>query len=150
MRMSEVVPPLVMLALSAVLVLGTWHLGYWNDTTAGPAFAPIWIAAVGALLAILQLRSARSAGWAGSYDWPDAEGMKRVATAFFGLVAFSAVSPLLGMVLSAALFLFLFLYGLMARPLVPSLVTAAVTTGMIYVIFVWWLNVGLPTGYFGI
>ncbi len=150
MRMSEVVPPLVMLALSAVIVLGTWHLGYWRDTTAGPAFAPIWIAAAGALLAILQLRSARSAGWAGAYDWPDAVGMKRVATAFFGLVVFSAVSPFLGMVPSAALFVVLFLYGLLARPLVPTLVTAAVTTGVIYVIFVWWLNTNLPTGYFGI
>lgn len=150
MRMSEVVPPLVMLALSAVLVFGTWHLGYWNDTTAGPAFAPTWIAAVGALLAILQLRSARSAGWAGVCDWPDAVGMKRVAATFFGLVAFLVVSPLLGMVPSAALFVVLFLYGLLARPLVSTLFTAAVTTGMIYVIFVRWLNVGLPTGYFGI
>jgi hypothetical protein len=54
------------------------------------------------------------------------------------------------MVPSAALFIVLFLYGLLARPLVSTLVTAAVTTGMIYVIFVWWLNVNLPTGYFGI
>jgi putative tricarboxylic transport membrane protein len=150
MRMSEVLPPLVMLALSAVLVLGTWHLGYWNDTTAGPAFAPVWIAAAGALLAILQLRSARSAGWAGTYDWPDAEGMKRVAAAFFGLVAFSALSPFLGMVLSAALFVFLFLFGLLRRPLVPTLVATAITTGVIYVIFVRWLSTNLPTGYFGI
>ena len=150
MRMSEVVPPLVMLALSAVLVFGTWHLGYWNDTTAGPAFAPTWIAAIGALLAILQWRSARSAGWAGVYDWPDAVGMKRVAATFLGLVAFLVVSPFLGMVPSTALFVVLFLYGLMGRPLASTLFTAAVTTGMIYVIFVWWLNVGLPTGYFGI
>jgi hypothetical protein len=77
-------------------------------------------------------------------------GMKRVGTAFLGLIAFSAVSPLLGMVPSAALFVVLFLYGLLARPLISTLVTAAVTTGMIYVIFVWWLNVNLPTGYFGI
>ena len=150
MKVSEVVPPLVMLALSAVIVLGTWHLGYWRDTTAGPAFAPVWVAAAGTLLALLQLRSARSAGWAAAYDWPDAEGLKRVATAFVGLVVFSAASPFLGMVPSAALFVVLFLYGLLARPLVPTLVTAAVTTGLIYVVFVWWLNTSLPTGYFGI
>ena len=150
MRVSEVVPPLVMLALSAVIVLGTWHLGYWRDTTAGPAFAPVWIAAVGAMLAILQLRAARSAGWADVCDWPDAVGMKRVAATFLGLVAFLVVSPFLGMVPSAALFVVLFLYGLLARPLVPTLVTTAVTTGMIYVVFVWWLNTNLPTGYFGI
>ncbi len=54
------------------------------------------------------------------------------------------------MVPGVALFVVLFLYGLMARPLVPSLITAAVTTGMIYFIFVRWLDVGLPTGYFGI
>jgi putative tricarboxylic transport membrane protein len=149
MRMSDVVPPLIMLALSAVLVFGTWHLGYWRDTTPGPAFAPVWLAGDGALLAILQLRTVRSGG-TGAYDWPDATGLKRVATAFFGVVAFSALSPLLGMVPGVALFVVLFLYGLMARPLVPSLITAGVTTGTIYFIFVRWLDVGLPTGYFGI
>ena len=87
MRMGEVVPPLLMLALSAVLVFGTWHLGYWNNTTAGPAFAPIWVAAAGTLLALLQLRAVRSAAPAEVYDWPDAVGMRRVATAFLGLVA---------------------------------------------------------------
>ena len=150
MRVSEVVPPLVMLALSAVIVLGTWHLGYWRDTTAGPAFAPVWVAAVGALLAILQLRSARAAGWAGICAWPDALGMKRVAITFSGLVVFLVVSPYLGMVPSAALFVALFLYALLARPLVATLVTTAVTTGLIYGVFVWWLNTNLPTGYFGI
>jgi hypothetical protein len=38
----------------------------------------------------------------------------------------------------------------MARPLLPSLFTAAVTAGMIYLVFVRWLDVGLPTGYFGL
>lgn len=150
MRMSEVVPPLLMLALSAVIVLGTWHLGYWRDITAGPAFAPVWIAGVGALLAILQLRSVRSAGPAAVYDWPDAVGMKRVVATFSGLVVFVAVSPLLGMVPGVALFVFLFLWGLLARPLVASLLTAAMTTGLVYAVFVRWLNTGLPTGVFGI
>ena len=150
MRMSDVVPPLLMLLLAGVLVLGTWHLGYWRDTTPGPAFAPIWLAGAGALLALLQLSSVRSAAKAGAYDWPDAVGINRVATAFFGLVAFSALAPLLGMVPSVALFVALFLYVLMARPLLPSLFTAAVTAGMIYFIFVRWLDVNLPTGYFGI
>ena len=149
MRMSEVVPPLVMLALSAVIVLGTWHLGYWRDTTAGPAFAPVWVAAVGALLAILQLRAARAAGWVGEYDWPDAAGMKRVVATFLGLVVFSAASPFIGMVPGVALFVFLVLYGLLTRPLVPALLTSAMTTGLVYVVFVRWLNVGLPTGIFG-
>ena len=76
--------------------------------------------------------------------------MKRVVTTFVGLVVFLIVSPFLGMVPSAALFVVLFLYGLLARPLVPTLVTTAVTTGLIYGVFVWWLNTNLPTGYFGI
>jgi len=150
MRMSEVIPPLVMLALSAVLVFGTWHLGYWANTTAGPAFAPIWVAAAGTLLALLQLRAVRTAASPEIYDWPDAAGRKRIAITFLGLVAFSVLSPLLGMVPSAALFVFLFLYGLLARPLSSSVITAAATTFLIYGIFVWWLNVGLPTGYLGI
>ena len=76
--------------------------------------------------------------------------MKRVAATFAGLVVFSAASPFLGMVPSAALFVFLFLYGLLARPLIPSLVTTVATTGLIYVVFVLWLSTGLPTGIVGI
>jgi hypothetical protein len=76
--------------------------------------------------------------------------LRRVLAAFFGLVAFPALSPLLGMVPGVALFVALFLYALMARPLLPSLFTAAVTAGMIYLVFVRWLDVGLPTGYFGL
>lgn len=150
MRLGEVVPPLLMLVLSAVLVFGTWHLGYWNNTTAGPAFAPVWVAAAGVLLALLQLRTVKSAGSAEVYDWPDALGMKRVAVTFLGLVAFVVISPFLGMVPSTALFVFLFLYVLLGRPLIASLGTTAATTALIYVVFVWWLNVGLPTGYLGI
>jgi hypothetical protein len=149
MKVSEVLPPLLMLALSAVIVLATWHLGYWRDTTPGPAFAPAWLAAAGALLALLQLRSVWSGG-TGVYDWPDAAGMTRVVATFVGLVVFSALSPLLGMVACVALFVVAFLYGLVGRPLVPSLMTAAVTTAVIYFIFVRWLDVGLPAGYFGI
>ena len=79
-------------------------------------------------------------------------GMKRVATTFFGLVAFLVVSPFLGMVPSAALFVFLFLYGLLARPLVPTLVYGGRDDGYdLRCLLSGWLNTSsLPTGYFGI
>ena len=38
MRLSDVVPALLMLALSGAIALDTRSLSFWDDTTPGPAF----------------------------------------------------------------------------------------------------------------
>ena len=78
-----------------------------------------------------------------------AEGLRRVALAFAALVAFAVLSPVLGMMSSAALFMVFLLIVVQRRGIAPSLATTAITTGLIYAVFVRWLGVRLPTGLTG-
>ncbi len=149
MRTSDVVPAIVLLALSATAVLGTWRLGYWNDFTPGPAFLPFWAAAAGALLSALRLAEARRLGDAAAVEWPSGEALGRITLAFPGLAAFAASSPVLGMMPSAALFMAFLLIVVQRRRLLPSLATTVITAGLIYAVFVRWLGVRLPTGIAG-
>lgn len=149
MRASDVLPAIALLALSATAVLGTWHLGYWSDFTPGPAFLPFWAAAAGLLLCALRLVEARRLGEVTVVEWPSRAGLLRVALTFAALVALAGLSPVLGTMSSAALFMAFLLIVVQRRRLLPSLATTAITTGLIYVVFVRWLGVRLPTGLTG-
>jgi putative tricarboxylic transport membrane protein len=149
MGMSDVLPAIALLALSAVAAVGTLHLGYWSDFTPGPAFLPSWAAAAGVLLCALRLVEARRPGGATAVEWPGRVGLLRVALAFAALVALAGLSPVLGMMSSAALFMAFLLIVVQRRRLLPSLATTAITTGLIYVVFVRWLGVRLPAGLTG-
>jgi hypothetical protein len=150
MRMSDVIPAIVMLALSAVAVLGTWSLGYWTDSQPGPAFIPTWLGVAGVALAIVGFIEAHRRGPSEVSVWPDRWALARVALTYVSLVALVLLAPVLGMVASAVLFMTFLLLVVLRRPIVPSLLTVALTAGLIYAVFVWWLGVHLPTGVVGI
>jgi hypothetical protein len=149
MRMSDVLPAIALLALSATAALGTWRLGYWSDFTPGPAFLPLWAAGAGVLLSALRLVEARRLGGAAAVEWPSREGLRRIGLAFAALAAFALLSPVLGMMPGAALFMAFLLLVVQRRRLLPSLATTAITAGLIYTVFVRWLGVRLPTGLAG-
>ena len=149
MKLSDVVPALLMLALSAALAFETRGLSFWADTTPGPAFMPVWLALAGVVLCVLRLVEARSSATT-TVDWPDRSALVRVAMILGGLVAVPLVSPLLGLVPSLALLVAFLLLAILRQPLWPSLATLAVTVGLVYAIFVGWLGVPLPKGILGI
>jgi hypothetical protein len=139
-----------MLALSAAIAFDTRGLSFWDDTTPGPAFMPVWLALAGVVLFILRLVEARRTRAGEPVLWPDRPALARVASTFTGLVAVPLLAPALGLVPALALFVvFLLLYVLRQR-LWPSLATALVTAGLVYGIFVAWLGVAIPKGLLGI
>lgn len=148
MKMSDVVPALLMLVLSAAIAFDTRSLSFWADTTPGPAFMPVWLAIAGAVLVVLRLLEARRSHT--GIDWPDRPALVRIAMILAGLVAVPIVSPLVGLVPALALFVAFLLLAVLRQPLGPSLATLAVTVGLIYGIFVGWLGVPLPRGILGI
>ena len=149
MRMSDVVPALLMLALSGAIALETRSLSFWADTTPGPAFLPVWLAIAGAVLFVLRLVEARRAGVA-PVQWPDKAAILRVATIFAGLVAVPLLAPFLGLVPALALLVTFLLVFVLRQALWPTLATVAITIGLIYAIFVGWLGVPLPKGPLGL
>jgi putative tricarboxylic transport membrane protein len=146
--MSDAIPALLMLALSAGIAFDTRGLSFWADTTAGPAFLPVWLAVAGVVLFVLRLLEARRSPSA--IAWPDRRALVRVAMILGGLIAVPVVSPLLGLVPALALFVGFLLLAVLRQALWPSLATLAITVGLVYGIFVGWLSVPLPKGILGI
>jgi putative tricarboxylic transport membrane protein len=148
MRWSEVLPALLMLALSAAMAIDTRGLSFWADTTPGPRFVPLWLAVAGVLLVVLRLVEARGGGGA-PVQWPDGAALGRVGRVLAGLVAVPLIAPLMGLVAALALFVGFLLLFVLRQPLWPSLATVLITIGLVYGIFVAWLGVALPTGVLG-
>lgn len=149
MRMSDVVPALLMLALSGAIALETRSLSFWADTTPGPAFLPVWLAIAGVVLFALRLAEARRSR-APRVEWPGRAALARVATTFAALLVVPLLAPLLGLVPALALLVAFIVLVVLRQALLPSLVAVALTTALIYAIFVLWLRVPLPTGVLGI
>lgn len=147
MRFSDVAPAACMLALSGAIALDTRGLSFWDDTTPGPAFLPVWLAVAGAVLFVLRLSEARSLRAAVPVEWPDRAVLGRVAIVFAGLIAVPLLAPFLGFVPALALLVGFVLLFVLRQALWPSLIAVTITVGLIYAIFVAWLGVPLPRGF---
>jgi len=149
MRASDVVPATLMLALCAAIAFDTRRLSFWDETTPGPAFLPVWLAIAGAVLFLLRLAEARRAR-AAPPQWPDAAASGRIAKIFGAIVAVPLLAPWLGLIPALALLVLFVVWFVLRQRLGPSLVTTAITTGLIYLVFVVWLGVALPKSPFGL
>jgi putative tricarboxylic transport membrane protein len=147
MKMSDVVPALLMLALSAAIAYDTRSLSFWSDTTPGPAFLPVWLAVAGVVLFVLRLVEARR--YREVIAWPESAALVRIAVIFGVLAVVPLLSTLVGLVLALGLFVAFLLLAVLRQPLWPSLATASITIGLVYAIFVGWLGVPLPKGLIG-
>jgi hypothetical protein len=147
---KEVIPALVMIGFSLTTVLGVRELSYWSGFAPGPAFAPYWVAGAGAFLALVLLVQAKLSPSGQKPDWPDRFGGVRVLLTTAGLWMIVALSPYLGFIPSAVIFMLFLLLGILRKRLAPSLITVLITTALLYGVFVWWLKVALPTGPLGI
>jgi hypothetical protein len=83
-------------------------------------------------------------------EWPDRPARARVALTLGGLIAVPLLAPWLGLLPALSLLVAFLLLVVLRRPLWPSLATLAISIGMVYGIFVGWLNVPLPKGILGI
>lgn len=149
MRMGDVVPALLMLALSAAVFMETRGLEFF-DGIPGPAFLPLWLAIAGVVLFVLRLLEARRLPAGGGIDWPDRGGLWRVVLTFAGLVAIPLIAPVLGLMTALALFMAFLLLVVLGQRTGPSLATVAITIGAVYGIFVLWLGIALPKGVLGL
>lgn len=150
MRATNLVAAFVLLALSIMVLSGTWALPYWADFAPGSAFAPFWVAMVGLVLAIALFVATLLDDSAEPHSFPDRHGIVRVTALTAGLWLMVLLIPLLGFVTAGILFCLFLLLGIERRPLMPSLFTTAVITGLVYGVFIAWLGIALPAGPFGI
>src|SRR5919107_327929 len=109
-RSVDIAVALAFLALSTIVFAGTWDLAYWSDFAPGPAFAPIWFAATGAVLALLLLFQTLRDPTPRPADLPSRPALLRVLLTIAALCVALAVAQPLGFVTAvAALTLFVLL-----------------------------------------
>jgi hypothetical protein len=82
-------------------------------------------------------------------NWPSRPVLATVGSVYAALIAFAVLTPVLGMLPSIALFLVVVMVVLLRQPVIGSLVAAAVTTALIYIVFVRWLALPLPAAILG-
>jgi hypothetical protein len=150
MRRLNIAAALVFLALSAIVVAGTSDLAYWSDFAPGPAFAPVWIAAAGAVLALLLLFQEWRNPSLQPADLPSRPALTRVLLTIVALALALALAPRLGFVATVVALTLFVLLAVERRRAVPSLIVTLLTAALIHGVFVAWLNVQLPKGFLGL
>ncbi len=135
--------------LSAGVLIGARQYPFWARTAPGTGFMPTLLALAGLGLGVALLVSTLRQGQLEPLDLPDRPTRVRVAGALAGLALVIVLTPVIGLLLGQTIFMLFMLLGLQRRPLVPSLVTTAITVGLIYGVFMRWLNVPLPVGPLG-
>lgn len=150
MKVVDIATVLVVLALSAAIILGTHQLDYWAEFAPGSAFAPFWVGVAGIVLALLLLFATLRRGRHEPHGFPDRRGLLRVVEVAAALWIMLLAVPVLGLLLSGVALCLFLLLAVERRPLVPSLVTTAVTVAIVYGVFIAWLGIALPQGVLGI
>ena len=125
---------------------------YRTEFAPGPGFAPVWISAIGIVIALLvavdALRSRRLAEDAADTSI-DKGGLARVAVTLAGLLAMIVVVPWFGFVPAIFAFLLFLTLGVQRLSWVAGVSTAAGTVAFVYLVFVHFLGVPIPSGPLG-
>jgi hypothetical protein len=146
-----------MLLLSSVVFLGTWNLSYWSDFAPGPRFLSVWLAGIGALLAVLLLtikpESASEpvddqAPSESTADGTSGGGVRRVILTVAALGLMLIGLPLLGLRGASTVFMLFMLLAVLRRNWISSIAAAAITLAIVQVVFVSWLGIDIPASLF--
>jgi len=150
MRSGDVATALVFLMLAVGVTAGVRDLEVWNAYGPGPALAAYCVAGLICLVgALLLMRTIRHPEYS-DFTWPERAAGLRVLRAIAVLCGFAFLLPVVGFVISGVLFMGVMLIFIQRRPVVPSLVTIAVTMTVAYAVFVLWLAIDLPTSGLGV
>lgn len=140
----DYLPAIAMIVLSVAILIGTAGLKYWDNTTPGARFLPIWLSGAGLILGSLLFWSLWRGGDGGTIDLPDRTGLRRAVLAISSMAIFVLATPFLGMVPVVGLFMLFMLLAVLRQRLVPSLIATAVVVVGLKLIFVYGLAVPLP------
>jgi putative tricarboxylic transport membrane protein len=151
MRREDRITGIVVLLGAGAILIEAFQLEFSTDIGPGPGFFPVWLGAILAGLALLLIAQTymKSATLAES-NIPPRTVLIKVGTIFAALIAFVVVTPLIGFLAGASLFLlaaFSFIEDMKLRHGAP--LAAAIACGF-FLIFSVGLGVKLPTGIAGI
>ena len=150
MRHADRIAGAALLALAVGFSAGALkYYTYWGPGGPGSGFLPFWLGlAMGALALLLFVGATRSRE-AGAPWLPAGAGLRRLAVVLAATTAFVALLNVVGMILGTALFLVTLLRFLEGYGWPVTLGVAAVTAGINYFVFTYWLRVPFPVSVLG-
>ena len=151
MRTADRIAGAALLALAVAFCAGALkYYPYSGPGGPGSAFLPFWLGVIMAVLAVWLLVGALRSRDPGAAWLPRGEGLRRLALVLGVTAAFVALLKFVGMILGTALFLIVLMRVLDRNPWPLTLSVAVATSGLIYLVFTYWLRVPFPVSGFGI
>ena len=155
MTRADGVGGLLLTAFFAACLWEATSFQYGAEFAPGPGFAPVWLSAIGVVLSLLLAFNGFTAAQrierspTEESEPIDQAGLFRVGATLAGLLAMIAITPWLGLVSSIfVLLLFLTLYVQRLSAL-SAIGASAGTVFFVYLIFVHFLDVPIPSGPMG-
>lgn len=152
MNKGDRVFALISIGISIWLILESFRFNYLVKYTPGPGFMPFWVGVILLLFAVaLLIESFKKKGQKEqeASRLPDRHAFYRVGLIALLTAGLSLLMTTLGFTLSVVLFVSVILYFLEKVALVRSLITGLIMSFCIYLIFEYWMEVGLPPGLWG-
>jgi hypothetical protein len=155
MMRADVIVGLLLAAGFGVVLWVATSFQYGTEFAPGPGFAPVWYSAIGIALSLLiagmALRAVRNpdSSTEGEANPLDRPGLLRVGATLIGLVAVMIVVPWLGLVPTMLIFLLYLTLAVQRLPVLMGVGASVATVGFIYLVFVRFLGVPIPSGPLG-
>ena len=135
--------------ISTAILVGARQYPFWARTAPGTGLMPVLLGVAGLMLGLTLLINTLRKPPRDPLDLPDRAMLLRIVWAMVGMVLVMILTPLLGLLLALSAFMLFMMLGLLRSSIVPSLLTTAITAGLVYGVFMRWLHVPIPTGPLG-
>ena len=158
MTRADIIGGLLLAAFFGAALWEGWSFQYGTEFAPGPGFAPVWLSAIGLVIA----SAIAFAGWRSSRRFDrtkepsavdseplDRPGFLRVIATLLGLAAMLAAVPWIGFVPAILGFLLVLTLAVQRLPWPTGIAASMGTVAFIYMIFVYFLNVPIPPGPLG-
>ena len=150
MRRADRIAGAVLLALAVAFSAGALkYYSYWGENGPGPAFLPVWLGMVMAVLAVTLLVGAMRSQDPGDPWLPRRAGLKRLVVVLGATVTLVALLNVVGMVLGTLVFLIVLVRFLDRTPWPLTFVVAFAVAGANFLVFTRWLKVPMPVSVLG-
>lgn len=153
MRKGDRVFAVICLGISLWLILESLQFDYLSKFGPGPGFEPFWLGVILAILSAFLLINTirRKEGKDGEKPiLPGWRSLGRLAVIMLTMAGFALVVQSLGFTLSVFLLVTVLLFFLEGVGALKSVYYGVIFSGLIFLVFQYWLGVDLPKGFLGI
>jgi hypothetical protein len=153
MKKGNLVFSIGCLGISLWLILESFKFNYIVKYTPGPGFFPFWLGLILSVFSIALLIETLTKKRGNYLKEPDClpgkQSLYRVGEITLFTAGFSLLMTSLGFVLSVTLFVSGLLFFMEKIPFVRSVITGLMMSACVYLIFEYWMEIGLPAGFLG-